>query len=487
MRTTSYKEPGLKAAEKPWGSKLVPNNRRAWRRAKIELLVTQILLFFDDFDEDELVSRFRILFGVLIDESKNGLDTEFEDTEVERLACLTLLLTSEEESEALTRSVIEQLGRRGDPLPIHISIILGLLSQRASFSIDALHELTHAIKDERLRLNAASHLSTAYAHGMERATVSMRRAIQDLVMSLGKNNRDAHTGFLRRKLVGDIKTTPTELRILLSLVEKSLRDIESLTLYGDHPVRFSPTDYADKIREVIESHDKMLKDVDDEKKEAATAQQKTAEQITAAAEEQKTDADKKLIAAAAKLLFGDAESLAHEFRNEFLCEAGRVDEVINNCINSDEWKRHILNLSAHRGEEFRRRWGISERSSPTLLSIRIIFNRESLNNKYVVLPPIAKQMIREFLMNVAHSSERYIQDADRYDVICDLSIADDVLSIDIKNLSHHEPPMSEKKPSELIVSQHILHNPVERHPYGHDRNQVVVTVRLPLIERISKE
>jgi hypothetical protein len=65
LRITSYRAVGLQIADEPWGKKQRPldPNRPAWKHASFEILIGQILLFFDDFDFDELTYRYERLFG----------------------------------------------------------------------------------------------------------------------------------------------------------------------------------------------------------------------------------------------------------------------------------------------------------------------------------------------------------------------------------------------------------------------------------------
>lgn len=451
MRTTSYKEVGARFIEAPW-EESAPMKATSWRRARIELAVTQILLFFDDLDENELFRRFELLLQALIEPSHD------REIELERLACLVLLLTPESQAKALIDSIIGHLGRHPGSLPLHVSALLGLLLRKASIHLFKLHELTAGIKKDKEKAIADSHLSTAFARGVEKTAIGTRNAILILTIALGQDNNSAHSGFVRRRINKEVMTSPQEVREDLHLLVKCLREIAPTLLFDTPGTTFSPTEHADALERIIALSDDRLFD------------------------------------AARNAILMDASSLVASFRREFIYGPKDIKLFIERKgVSEDAWKKQ-LEKAAKKHTESRhaggtdpgRRWGTHESDSPRAPKFHVSADGVDAS-KYVIFPPTSRLMVREFLLNVAYSSDPY-DDGSGMDMKCHLSLGNNsTLKLVMTNRCDKHTDAPEPKFSELNVSQHLLNDPVIRHGFDTDRSEFSIVIQLPLIEELAKE
>lgn len=451
MRTTSYKEVGARFIETPW-EESTPKKTASWRRARIELAITQVLLFFDDLDENELFRRLELLLQALTEPSGD------RKIELERLACLVLLLTPESQAKALIDSTIGHLGRHPGPIPLHVSALLGLLLRKASVPLLKLHELTATIKKSEEKAIADSHLSTAFARGVEKTAIGTRNAILILTIALGQNNNSAHSGFVRRRVNKEVKTSSQEVREDLQLLVKCLREIAPTLLFDTPGTTFSPTKHADTLERIS-----MLP-------------------------------DDHLLEAARKAILVDEDSLVTSFRREFIYGPKEIKLFIERKgVSEEEWERQLekatKKYSENRhanGADLVKRWGTHDGGLPSLPKFHV--NVDDIDtSKYVIFPPTSRLMVREFLLNVAYSSDSY-DDGSGMDMKCHLSIGNNsTLKLVMTNRCDKYTDAPEPKFSELNVSQHLLNAPVIRHGYDADRSEFSIVIQLPLIEELAKE
>jgi len=115
-------------------------------------------LFFDDFDQHELDTRFEMIFETLL-----VPNTEETDQAIDHLACLVLLLTSDRQARFLIEKYINLLAVAPN-VPLHIFVIFGLLARRASLSINDQRKfvLASGALDSQERIEAEDRIATAY-------------------------------------------------------------------------------------------------------------------------------------------------------------------------------------------------------------------------------------------------------------------------------------------------------------------------------------
>jgi hypothetical protein len=451
MRATSYKAVGTKFIKDPWSDNHSADERKdsAWRRAKIELAITQILLFFDDLSEGELLDRFKLLLHELIDTG-----TDAADLALERLGCLILLLTPEDQAKPILEDVVNAIGMTETPLPTHVSILIGILLRRASINPPDIRELAAKAEDKH-RTVAYSKCSTAYAYGVEEATTTTTDAIHDLILLLGENDTSTHTGFLRRKVIGEIRSFPGEIRDHLSLIVKRLGDIkEDTLLIATEAVEFSPIEFISALQDIIDE-----------------------------------SPDDQLIQKSKEILFAGEKSLAPLFRREFIYDESRLHEFILSCISEKEWQAEVekdirklieANNSAL-SEEYRARWYRPGNHSPSLFIRHIIHSNRP--RKHIIFPSICRTMLREFLLNGAHSAGPFQVDDDDVDMVCQFSISTrSTFDISLSNRCRGPINPPSPKTTERRVSRIILKDPVSRHDYDTSNDIFSITVRLPLTD-----
>lgn len=468
MRTTSYKDAGTKFIEAPWASDaLPPRQPERWRRTRIELAVTQILLFFDDLDEGELFRRFELLLCALIEPA---VDDDDDDADVrislERLACLVLLLTPEDQARPLVDCIISRLGQNQQPLPLHVSVMLGILLRKASIRLLMLRELTSKVASPTTKTIADAHLSTAFARSVEKTAIGNRSAIFTLAIALGEDDASAHTGFVRRKISGDLLASPQEVRDHLLFLTKCLREIDQIMLLSNSETKFSPTTHASAL-------EALVKQSEESEKEGAS--------------------DFDLFSPARQAILATETSLVSAFRREFISRVKDIHEFIYNCISNDEWADQIRKSETRHGSEttsccqnIRQRWPVDDGGKPRRPVLHVTMD-ESIASRHVIFPPICKVMVREFLLNVVHSPRAY-NDHTGADMKCHLSMANhSILNITMTNRCHAMAGAPAPKASELIVSQRLLDTPVIRGERSGGTTELTITVRLPLIEELAKE
>lgn len=450
IRITSYKEVGAKIARQPWPKEFTTTPIE-WRRAQLEILICQTLLFFDDFDQQELDSRFEMIFETLL-----VPDADETDQAIDRLACLTLLLTSDRQARFLIEKNIHLLAR-APIVPLHILITFGLLARRARLSLNDQRQLVSAsgILKSQERIAAEDHVATAYTLARGEADRGTRHALMTLIMLLGKNEVDAHTGFLRKKIVGDIEGRPADIARDMRFAAQAMREIDSLVLTGSAEHEMHLEKYSSTIIELADSLDKHL---------------------TASAEASPDEFLQKVHA----LLFGSTEAIAIKFQSTFLTDAKQINEYLRTAVGSSEWQSELN----RRGVTGNARWKRSD-ESVVLPTFRTKICGSMKDEEVVVCPPIARQMIHDCLLDVFHSDRSYKIGNETYDMLCTLSVSDEIFTIEMRNHASNDSSMSSRKASEAIVSQQILKNPVTR-SFDQSSKEMIVTIRLPLVADLGR-
>ncbi|MBI3983917.1 hypothetical protein HY346_01320 [Candidatus Microgenomates bacterium] len=444
VRITSYKDVGLTIAKKPWPQETATAHI-SWRHAQLEILICQTLLFFDDFDQFELDARFEMIFTTLLEKSE---DT---DEALERLCCLTLLLTSDRQARAIASNAVERLAKRSS-LSLYMLIAFGLLARRGGLSIvDLRNRLTNVLSAHE-RITAEDHIAAAYALAQGEVNRGTRHALLTLIMLFGDSDTGAHTGFLRKRLTGEIKGGTADIARDLRLAAQAFAEIDPLVLGGATESVLNLEQASRAIEVVINKLDKRLR----------ASQSATTE-----------------VGEAYQILFQDTNGIAKRFRSAFLASSQEITEYLRTAIGSEEWRTELARRRSAKGK----RWGQSQ--DTVLPTFRTAVAKHLKGEEIVVFPPVARQMIHDCLLNVWHSDVSYTIDNEPCDMICDVSISDEVLLINLRNHAAGDASKSSRKASESIVSQQLLNNPVTRR-FDATSKEMIVTVKLPLVADLGK-
>ncbi len=276
-----------------------------------------------------------------------------------------------------------------------------------------------------------------------------------LIMLFGKNDADAHTGFLRKKIIGEIDGRPTDIARDMRFAAQALREIDSLVLDGAAEHEMHLEKYASAITELSESLDKHLVD------STGVSHEELVQNINA-------------------LLFGSADAIATKFQSTFLMTTKKIDDYLRMAIGSSEWKNE---LNGRKNAENTRWMPLNTPSIlPTFKTEKIVGMRD---DEVVVFPPVARQMIHDCLLDVFHSDHPYTLGNEIYDMLCTLSVKDEIFTIEMRNHASKDSSISRRKPSEGIVSQELFKHPVTR-SFDHSKNEMIVTIRLPLVADLGR-
>lgn len=444
IRTTSYMEVGLKLARDPWGDDY-QGDRTKWRDAKLEILICQLLIYLDDFTEQEVQERFRLLLEVMLEpESDNS--NPARTRQLERLGCLSLLLATERQVKFITRQLWKLFENTQDPGG-HLLLIVGILMRRAGNFQEQLKEIPSKELHLETEIKIKALLSTAHFYGQGEEIKGTRHAIFSLILLLGENDSRSHTGFLRKKLIGDLHTDKQDLARDLKTIEQSLREIDQHTLIDTTPSSFDPQIQADTMRGLIDRMEKKNVDFNNLEQEIYSS------------------------------IFDTPLSLASSFRDNFITTVKKIGDFLATVITKKEWEEIVQkNLDRNPG-----RW--MEHGSIVLPDVDV--SMKSINKPdevFVIFPPIARNMIRDYLYNVVHSSHRITDNDLYYDMSCSLNIVEDILLITMWNYTDQNG-VPQKKAAEGVVSVQLIKDPANHKYYD---GKMTVKVQLPLVKHLYR-
>jgi hypothetical protein len=438
IRTTSYKGVGLKFARVPWEDDY-PGDRSKWRDATLEILLCQLFIYFDDFDDEEVQERFQLLLKVLL-AHRPDMDNPDRTKQLERLGCLALLLATDKQVDILTKQLWRQTTNVHNP-DDDLLLMLGGLMERAGTYQKQIEELRCSSLKQNEKTTAETLLTDAYLFSQGKNARGTRHAFYSLYLLLGKQDNDRHAGFCRKRLTGEIYANKREICRDLQIIETALREISPLVLTGNVKSSFDTDNHADLVHDYVA----LL-----QKNEVA------------------------LDSVKAKILseiFDSEKATAKSFREDIISTAEEIRNFLTRSISTDEWKKKIEDPLCKKHH----RWT----DQGCLPDINVCMDKVLDPAKVcIVCPPILKTMIKEFIYNVLHSSEKIFFDGLFCDLNCILYVKDKALILEMMNHAENED-CPRIKPSETMVSTHLIHNPVQR---SYKDNQMNITVCLPLIE-----
>lgn len=442
IRTTSYKDVGLKLAKKPWGDSYTGDYSK-WRDATLEILLCQLFIYFDDFDDEEIQERFQLLLEVLLIQHTD-MDNPARTKQLEHLCCLAFLLATDRQVDNLTKQLWLQLVdvQNADD---HLLLILGVLLERAGTFVQQKKALKCSLLEplQQLKIEALLTGARLFSQGIEvRGT---RHAFFFLYLLIGKQDNDRHAGFFRKRLTGEISANKNEILRDLQTIEKSLREIDPHILSGVSSSLFDPTHNADLVHSYIE----LLRQ-----------------------DEVDVDALKTTILSN---IFDGSDSIAKSFRKEMLFTAEEIRNLLTRSISCDEWKKKISDPSCKKHN----RWIDNDCLPDIYVSMDKITDPSKV---CVICPPMFNTMIIEFLYNILHSSERIIVGKITCDLYCTLEEDGELVTLKMTNLVDTEE-CPKRKPSEGIVSAQVIKKPVKRQCSD---KKMEITIYLPLIENLYR-
>lgn len=442
IRTTSYKGVGLKLARTPWGDDY-SGDRSKWRDATLEILLCQLFIYFDDFDDEEILERFQLLLEVLLVQGSDT-DNPVRTKQLEHLGCLALLLTTDKQVDILTKQLWSKLVGVQSP-DDHLLLMLGVLIERAGTYRQQKEALKNSLLEPLQQIKAEALLTDSHLFSQGKEVSGARHAFFSLYLLLGKQDNDRHAGFCRKRLDGEISANKREIRRDLQMLEQSLREISPLFLTGSSESSFNPEDHFKAVHNYIELLQQDEFDLDSIKR---------------------------------KILFDifDSEaSTAKLFRKNIISTAEEVFNLLTQSISPTDWKSRIQDPSFKKHQ----RWT----EHGCLPDIKVCMDKISDPEKVcVVSPPIIKTMINEFIYNVLHSSGKIYIDGLACDLYCVVSVKNSVLIIELINIAEAKE-YPKVKPSEAMVSTQLMKNPVLK---SYMDNQMKITVFLPLIEHLYR-
>lgn len=449
IRTTSYKDVGLKFARFPWEDDY-PGDRSKWRDATLEILLCQLFIYFDDFDGEEVQERFQLLLKVLLAHSPD-MDNPDRTKQLERLGCLALLLTTDNQADILTKQLWRQVVNVHNP-DDDLLLMLGGLMERAGTYQQLIEGLQSSSLEQNQKTRAAATLTNAYlfsqGQGPGARGTRTKHAIYSLYLLLGKQDNDRHAGFCRKRLTGEISANKREICRDLQIIEQALREISPLVLTGNVKSSFDTEHYIKVVHDYVEL---MQKDEEDE------------------------EAFESIKINALSIIFDTGKTTAKSFREDIISTAEEIRNLLTRSISSDEWRKKIEDPLCKKHN----RW-VEKRCLP---DINVCMDKVIDPAKVcVACPPILKTMIIEFIYNVLHSSEKIVFAGLVCDLYCALNVIGNKLELEIINTADAEE-YPQMKPSEAMVSTYLINNPVQR---SYKDNQMKIIVCLPLIEHLYR-
>lgn len=442
IRTTSYKGVGLKLARTPWEDEYT-GDRLKWRDAQLEILICQLFIYYDDFDEEEIQERFQLLLEILLAPSMNT-DNPDRTKKLEYLGCLALLMATDKQVDILTNRLwllLVDIQNAGD----NLLLILGVLVDRAGTYNRQKEALKCSLLEPAQQVRVEALLTGALLFSQGKEVKGTRHALFSLYLLFGKNDQDCHAGFFRKKLTGEISADKREILRDLKTIEQALREIDPHIISGSSSSSFDPIHQADKVHNYIVDLQQDVADYENLKRKILL-----------------------------NVLDG-VESTGKLFRQEIIFSTEDIKNLLERSINQSDWEKRINDPLCKKHD----RWTENQ----YLPYIHVPINKVTDQSKvYVVCPLMFRTMIKEFLYNVMHSSDRITENELECDMCCVLDIRDNVLVLDMINLADSEE-YPKIKPSEGVVSAQLIKNPVEK---IYCDNKMTVTVRLPLIEHLYR-
>jgi hypothetical protein len=456
IRITSYKNVGLRLADKPEGDDVAIKDRDEliWNHASLEILIGQILLFFDDLDFDELNYRYERLFKLVV---VNEIDSE-----IYSLARLTLLLTEPENTIFILNSSSDILSTY-EIVSLDVLITLGDLLEKSKVLKPHLISklLEEAIDEKIMRKNFdfAWYISA----GIDKDPYyKQRNSLRMIVLLLGESLDTMHHAYLRDRTSNhnsaNIILIIRDLKILIDSLS-GIRKEMYLTTHHNSSEYYNTgilniDELTDKINMYIDEFSKITTNVQNEKK--------------------------KKIEELHQWLFSE-KGVAVSFQNEFLARSDDIIQTLVKGITRDDWEK-IINKKTEINPAISTRW----RPDSSLIFPEIDICLEGTKFPIIVCPPIVRQFLRDRILNVIHSSEPVTENDDGVtDMHCTVTVKENNVIFLLKNFTD-----SDRKPGAGLINNIIedfLQNNFVSYEIEEDNGKrlFISRIMIPTIEGIG--
>jgi len=444
IRVTSYKEVGIKLAKKPWFQQGGWNgDEMDWRRARLEILASQTFLFFDDFSDNELVTRFSLILGLL---SSSGIT---EDFPIDCLACLTLMLSTEKQARDVVYKIVKWIFNKSLDYKIYsedFKISLSFLMRRSKLTPDDI--VNRIVREPRepeervLKYEMKNFLRRVRILTVGHEIPKNTHALLLLTLLLGDTPESTHTGVIQKRL--SEKTDNPKWEIVANELEEVINAFEMIPGLA----LLSSPDHSSNDKDQLINDTKNLLD---EVKKAS-----------------KNDRAR---------LYNRVEEIAGKFRHIFFESVEAIINKLDTRVDNNLIESKIRSCNDQDKNRIKERVGNKLPKFDITLQIS-----DSEKGKIVVCPPAGWQMITDELLNYLHSPCAY---QNGKDIKCHLSVHKNMLRIEIRNLVvNGSNEKGSSKYAEIIYRQHFFRNLEVERKLSDNPSEMIVVLEMPFIQRL---
>ncbi|MCU7836347.1 MAG: phosphoribosyltransferase [gamma proteobacterium symbiont of Taylorina sp.] len=420
MRVTSYKAVGMHVLEKPAGKSGCEKeeDKDIWKRVRFEILITQLLLFYDDFDIYELNERFLFLFKLL-------LNSDESTTEIESLAYFTMLLSEPNNALYIINESLNELSQNQTSSYHSMLTLAHLLSISDKDWLSFIPKKDENNKQDRSLLGENLSYAWFIYAGIDKDPNQVQRsALRMVVQLLGDKIDTSHQVILRDRTIYNKMVNINLLLRDLKLLYSAFKNIGIGLYISDSTTEINPDKFVEEVNVWV---DRL-----EEKKYLS---------------ENKT---KDIISSLHQWLFNE-NGLAIRFQEVFLCQLAEIYNYLS--IDDSEWVKIIEEKSVKKlmiKESWRNPNSEEKYYIPEIDVIPANFD----NNLTIVFSPLIRQVIKDHIINVIHSAKPLIQhnDVGTVDMRCSFTLEDDFVFFKLVNLCSEEKQPKSTTNSKLIQS-----------------------------------
>ena len=468
VRTTSYKGAALRIIDKPWNTEIPPDNAEAWRLVRLEILVTQLFLYFDDYEVGEREELAMRLFALLLS-SESGRIGNGQDA-IETLGCLACFLLGRSRLNArkIVPTIRETLFASRPCTPALLGLGVWLRDTFddwkacvATFS----HEYPNPYDSDRI------HDLVFFAfHSSRRDDVPLGRyATLKLIHALGDYEAATHTALLRVKLIDAMDTlnsaTCSDVLRDLEMLQQALHEysVSNALSIGFGRERAHNSDRADLAKLALE--------LDAANHLELSKTQRDSLQFT--------------LEAAFRFLFSGERSLAARFQNSCVMSLRELESFLNLQILTRKNWESLVETKRAQGAELPNGW--LSTSNGVMPSLLVTFEDNCHDsNAWAYVPAEARKMIEDHVGNVVHCDAAYEEMESDPHMKISLSVQENFVQIRLRNRGILDGKRPSVKPSERVFASHVFGR--KRASDARDvaeSNEVEVLLWLPRTDALS--
>lgn len=481
IQVTAYKNIGLQIADHPAGTNISVEllDHSTWRRASIEILTGQILLFFDDWDPDELSERLLRLFKFLIVQKKenpsidshlapksasNSIDSEihhedYPEDHIDSLACLVLLLAKSENAQFILKETKDLLSGPGI-LSHDADLVLGYLLQKNCsdwYSVQKLFNYVDNNGNSTFWRNLA-HAWYIYAGREQDPREKHVIALRTIVMLLGDSLATMHCGFFRDRMKDPVCANLNDIRRDLEWLSQALCEIKKDLYISAESLSFDPVEVVRKIDNWIE--------------------QISTSTVTASNQKQA------LIQDLFDYIFG-VDGIAQRFHRQFLSDTAGLRRILLTPPTEEKWD-NAIKKACNNSDKVSNRWKDSNNKYryPEIDAILINVPEDIMT----VCPPVVRKVIQENVLNVVHSSKPVTQNGDvgTVDMECQIKLEENLIVIRLRSLAEEDCSLPKITQSATSM-EWLIEKPVRYSKQKLEKGKIelIAEIRIPTVARIG--